>query len=116
MYVASFGHSCLELRLKSTDVYIDIRDDAPAFESKKFGIDRKAQREYWKIEGSKAFYKEKVYAKVKKQLEKRKNARWRVFIGDEEGKLVAVIMAERLERDLIKKHNIYPTLEHITLV
>lgn len=118
MYIASFGHQYMkEIRLKLTDVYIDIRDDYPKMtpETKKFGIDKKLQKQYFSMEGVKKYYKKKIRKKIRKKIKSRKNSHWRVFIGDNLGRLESVMLAERLEHDMIKKYKVYPTIEHLTL-
>lgn len=115
MYIGSFGHEHIELRLKNTDVYIDIRDDAPVFDSKKIGMNRAIQKEYLKKKDVKTYYKKNIYEKIIAKIHKRKNANFRVFIGDDYGRYASVVFVEKLERDLIKKHKIYPTIDHITI-
>lgn len=116
MYIASFGHEHLELKLKSTDVYFDIRDDFPLCNEKsKFGIDKKIQRNYLNQEGVKKKYKKEIYKKVLKKIIVRKHHNFRVFIGDIHGAKEAVILVEKLEKDLLKKQQIVSHIDHITL-
>ena len=53
--------------------------------------------------------------KVVKKIEKRRHHNFRVFIGDQHGAKEAVILVEKLERDLTKKKRIMSTIDHITL-
>lgn len=115
MYIGSFGHEHIELRLKSTDVYIDIRDDAPVYDSKKLGMNRAIQKQYLEKEGVKAYYKKNIYEKILVKIQQRKTTSFRVFIGDDHGKYASVVFVEKLERDLLKKKKIYSTIEHITI-
>ena len=117
MYIGSFGHDHLELKLRSTDVYFDIRDDFPTCVDKtsRYGINKSVQKSYLKQDGVKALYKKEIYEKVVKKINKRKHHNFRVFIGDSNGAKEAVILAERLERDLVKKHKIVSSIDHITL-
>jgi RNase adaptor protein for sRNA GlmZ degradation len=117
MFIGSFGHKHLELKLRSTDVYFDIRDEFPKCDDKRslFGIDKKIQKGYLKQKGVKKLYKKEIYEKVVRKIKKRKHHNFRVFIGDNNGALEAVILAEKLERDLTKKHKIIPFMDHITL-
>lgn len=116
MYIASFGHDHLkELRLKSSDVYIDVREDTPTVETKKYGIDRKTQKMFFASKEVKEYYKQKILNKVKKKIASRKNFHWRIFIGDDKGKLEAVMYVEKLERDIIKTYKVLPSVEHISI-
>ena len=117
MYIGSFGHDYLELKLKSTDIYIDIRDDFPICKDKtsRYGINKSIQKNYLKQDGVKALYKKEIYEKVVKKINKRNHHNFRVFIGDSSGAKESVILAERLERDLVKKHKIVSSVDHITL-
>ena len=117
MFIGSFGHDYLELKLKSTDVYFDIRDDFPLStdKSSRFGINKQVQKKYLKQEGVKALYKKEIYEKVVKKIKNRKHHNFRVFIGDKDGAKEAVILAEKLEKDMMKKHKIMATIDHITL-
>lgn len=117
MYIGSFGHDHLELKLKSTDIYIDIRDNFPTCTDKtsRYGINKSIQKKYLKQEGVKALYKKEIYKKVVTKINKRRHHNFRVFIGDSSGAKESVILAERLERDLVKKLKIISTIDHITL-
>jgi len=116
MYIGSFGHEHLEIKLKSSDVYFDIRDEFPLCTTKcRFGIDKKVQKAYIKQQGVKELYKKEIYEKVKKKIERRKHHNFRVFIGDTSGAKEAVILVEKLEKDLLKKMRIVATIDHITL-
>jgi len=116
MYIASFGHDHLEVKLKATDVYIDIRDEFPLFKGKaRFGLDKKIQKAYMVQEGVKDLYKKEIYDKVVKKMNKRKHHNFRVFIGDQHGAKESVILVEKLERDMLKKHRIMSTIDHITI-
>ena len=117
MYIGSFGHDHLELKLRSTDVYLDIHDDFPtcADKTSRYGINKSVQKNYLKQEGVKALYKKEIYEKVVKKINKRKHHNFRVFIGDSSGAKESVILVERLEKDLVKKHRIVSTIDHITL-
>lgn len=116
MYIASFGHEHLELKLRSTDVYFDIRDEFPQCNAKsKFGINKRIQRNYLKQNGVKQKYREQIYTKVVKKITTRKHHNFRVFIGDKHGAKEAVILVEKLEKDLLKKQNILANIDHITL-
>jgi len=117
MYIGSFGHDHLELKLRSTDVYFDIRDEFPSSLDKKsrYGIDKKVQKKYRNQKGVKELYKKEIYAKVMKKIERRKHHNFRVFVGDSDGSKESVILVEWLERDLAKKHKIISSVDHITL-
>ena len=116
MWIGSFGHEYLDLRLKNTDVYFDIRDDFPKINIKcRFGIDKKIQKHYLSQEGVKDLYKKNIYAKVMKKIDQRKHHSFRVFIGDQYGAKESVILVEKLEKDLLKKHKIQSTIDHVTL-
>ena len=116
MYIGSFGHEYLELKLKNTDVYFDIRDEFPLCTNKcKFGISKKVQKSYLKQKGVKKKYRKDIYEKVVKKIVKRKHHNFRVFIGDSHGAKEAVILVEKLEKDLLKKQHITANIDHITL-
>lgn len=116
MYIASFGHEHLDIKLKSTDVYFDIRDEFPTcVGNDKFGIKKQVQKAYLKQEGVKELYKKEIYNKVVKKIETRRHHNFRVFIGDKRGAKESVILVEKLERDLMKKKRIISTIDHITL-
>tara|TARA_X000000950_G_scaffold271945_1_gene353859 strand:- start:715 stop:1077 length:363 start_codon:yes stop_codon:yes gene_type:complete len=116
MYIGSFGHDYLDIKLKSTDVYFDIRDEFPKYTGKeRFGIDKKVQKAYLRQEGVKCLYKKEIYEKVVKKIEKRRHHNFRIFIGDQHGAKESVILVEKLERDLMKKKKIVSTIDHITL-
>jgi RNase adaptor protein for sRNA GlmZ degradation len=116
MYIGSFGHDFLELKLRSSDVYFDIRDDFPSVQAKcRFGINKQIQKSYLKQEGVKELYKKNIYEKVVKKITKRKHNNFRVFIGDKLGAKESVILVERLEKDLFKRHKIMSQIDHITL-
>ena len=116
MYIGSFGHDYLEIKLKSTDVYFDIRDEFPIYTgNERFGISKKVQKAYMQQEGVKELYKKEIYEKVVKKIKKRNHHNFRVFIGDQHGAKEAVILVEKLEKDLLKKKKIMSTIDHITL-
>lgn len=116
MYIASFGHDHLkEIRLKGKDVYIDVREDSPTIKTNKYGIDRKTQKTFFQMKEVKKYYKEEILKKVVKKMKSRNNHHWRVFIGDSKGRLEAVMYAEKLERDMIKKYKVIPILDHISI-
>jgi len=116
MYIGSFGHNYLEIKLKKNDVYFDIRDEFPAYAGKeRFGISKVVQKLYFKQEGVKALYKKEIYEKVLKKIQNRRHHNFRVFIGDKHGAKESVMLVERLERDLFKKKRIMSTIDHITL-
>ena len=116
MYIGSFGHDYLDIKLKSTDVYFDIRDEFPICSgTDRFGIKKQVQKAYLKQEGVKELYKKEIYNKVVKKIEKRRHHNFRVFIGDKHGAKESVILVEKLERDLMKKKRIISTIDHITL-
>lgn len=117
MYIASFGHEFLkEIRLKTNDVYIDIREECPKMGKKnKYGICKRTQKEYFTMDGVKKYYRKEILKKIKKKIKKRKNLHWRVFIGDDLGRLESVVFVEKLEHFIIKKYKVYPCIEHLTL-
>lgn len=116
MYIGSFGYEHLDIRLKSSDVLFDIRDEFPKCNIKgRFGLNKSIQKSYLQQEHVKELYKKEIFSKVIKKIEKRRHHNFRVFIGDEHGAKEAVILVERLERDLLKKKKIVSTIDHITL-
>lgn len=114
MHIVTIGYNHLqELKLLKGDLFIDIREDLPLSEKfKTFGVHRRVQKVYLKQKGVKEFYKKHVLEKVEQKIKRDKTRHFNIYISDWWGKTEAVVLAEKLERDLIKRYQIYSTVYH----
>lgn len=113
MHIVTIGYNHMqELKIKKGDLYLDIREGLPLSEFKTFGVHRKVQHNYLKQKGVKQFYKQKIFNKVEQKIKSERSRHFQILISDWWGKTESVVLAEKLERDLAKKYNIYSTVYH----
>lgn len=114
MHIVTIGYNYLqEIKLIKGDLFLDVRDKLPLSQKfKTFGVHRRVQKTYLREKGVKEFYKKQVLDRVEQKIKRDRTRHFTIYISDWWGKTESVVFAEKLERDLIKKYQIYSTVYH----